>query len=165
MARGSAALGSKSFHERASALAAALAPIDASAPPRELVPDEAVVASMPQRFQSCTARPRNSPRGPANDSTSGEAGAERLSSRAMSPSTNVRLPSAARSAGSSVAATSPQPPSAHSATSQGPVSPAATAADIVIETLAADVSERGATRMDDKTSDASMEKRKKDGYF
>ncbi len=44
-------------------------------------------------------------------------------------------------------------------------SPAATAAEIVIETLAADVSERGATRMDDKTSDASMEKRKKDGYF
>ncbi|ABM33621.1 sulfate adenylyltransferase subunit CysD [Paracidovorax citrulli] len=44
-------------------------------------------------------------------------------------------------------------------------SDAATAADIVIETLAADVSERGATRMDDKTSDASMEKRKKDGYF
>ena len=29
----------------------------------------------------------------------------------------------------------------------------------------ADVSERGATRMDDKTSDASMEKRKKEGYF
>lgn len=44
-------------------------------------------------------------------------------------------------------------------------STAATAADIVIETLAADVSERGATRMDDKTSEASMEKRKKDGYF
>jgi sulfate adenylyltransferase subunit 2 len=44
-------------------------------------------------------------------------------------------------------------------------SSAATAADIVIETLAADVSERGATRMDDKTSEASMEKRKKDGYF
>lgn len=44
-------------------------------------------------------------------------------------------------------------------------SPAATAAEVVIETLAADVSERGATRMDDKTSDASMEKRKKDGYF
>ncbi len=42
---------------------------------------------------------------------------------------------------------------------------AATAAEIVIETLAADVSERGSTRMDDKTSDASMEKRKKDGYF
>jgi sulfate adenylyltransferase subunit 2 len=42
---------------------------------------------------------------------------------------------------------------------------ASTAADIVIETLAADVSERGATRMDDKTSEASMEKRKKDGYF
>ncbi|MDO8440320.1 MAG: sulfate adenylyltransferase subunit CysD [Polaromonas sp.] len=44
-------------------------------------------------------------------------------------------------------------------------SPATTAAQIVIETLAADVSERGATRMDDKTSDASMEKRKKEGYF
>lgn len=44
-------------------------------------------------------------------------------------------------------------------------STAATAADIVVETLAADVSERGATRMDDKTSEASMEKRKKDGYF
>jgi sulfate adenylyltransferase subunit 2 len=44
-------------------------------------------------------------------------------------------------------------------------STAATADDIVIETLAADVSERGATRMDDKTSEASMEKRKKDGYF
>jgi len=42
---------------------------------------------------------------------------------------------------------------------------AATPEDIVIETLAADVSERGATRMDDKTSEASMEKRKKDGYF
>ncbi|MDH0495367.1 sulfate adenylyltransferase subunit CysD [Comamonas aquatica] len=44
-------------------------------------------------------------------------------------------------------------------------STAATAAEIVIETLAAEVSERGATRMDDKTSEASMEKRKKDGYF
>lgn len=44
-------------------------------------------------------------------------------------------------------------------------STAATPQDIVIETLAAEVSERGATRMDDKTSDASMEKRKKDGYF
>jgi sulfate adenylyltransferase subunit 2 len=44
-------------------------------------------------------------------------------------------------------------------------SDAATAAEVVIETLAADVSERGATRMDDKTSEASMEKRKKDGYF
>ena len=42
---------------------------------------------------------------------------------------------------------------------------AATPAQIVIETLAADVSERGATRMDDKTSEASMEKRKKEGYF
>jgi sulfate adenylyltransferase subunit 2 len=42
---------------------------------------------------------------------------------------------------------------------------AASAADVVIETLTVDVSERGATRMDDKTSEASMEKRKKEGYF
>ena len=42
---------------------------------------------------------------------------------------------------------------------------AATPEAIVIETLAAEVSERGATRMDDQTSEASMEKRKKDGYF
>ena len=41
----------------------------------------------------------------------------------------------------------------------------ATPADIIVETLAASVSERGATRMDDQTSDASMEKRKRDGYF
>ena len=44
-------------------------------------------------------------------------------------------------------------------------SSAATPADIVRETLAAEVSERGATRMDDQTSEASMEKRKRDGYF
>ena len=44
-------------------------------------------------------------------------------------------------------------------------STAATPEAIVIETLAAEVSERGATRMDDQTSEASMEKRKKDGYF
>ena len=31
--------------------------------------------------------------------------------------------------------------------------------------LAADVSERGATRMDDKTSDASMESARSEGYF
>ncbi|MEY4506641.1 MAG: Sulfate adenylyltransferase subunit 2 [Pseudomonadota bacterium] len=42
---------------------------------------------------------------------------------------------------------------------------AATPEQVVIETLAADVSERGATRMDDQTSEASMEKRKQDGYF
>ena len=39
------------------------------------------------------------------------------------------------------------------------------AGDVVLETLSVDVSERGATRMDDMTSEASMEKRKKDGYF
>ena len=42
---------------------------------------------------------------------------------------------------------------------------AANAAEIVAETLTVTVSERGATRMDDRTSEASMERRKKDGYF
>ncbi len=44
-------------------------------------------------------------------------------------------------------------------------SDAGTAAEIVAETLTVTVSERGATRMDDRTSDASMERRKKEGYF
>jgi sulfate adenylyltransferase subunit 2 len=44
-------------------------------------------------------------------------------------------------------------------------SAASNAAEVVLETIRAQISERGATRMDDKTSDASMEKRKKDGYF
>jgi sulfate adenylyltransferase subunit 2 len=42
---------------------------------------------------------------------------------------------------------------------------AANATEIVAETLQVTVSERGATRMDDRTSDASMERRKKEGYF
>lgn len=44
-------------------------------------------------------------------------------------------------------------------------SDATNAVDIVGETLQVTVSERGATRMDDRTSDASMERRKKEGYF
>ncbi|WP_395142172.1 sulfate adenylyltransferase subunit CysD [Schlegelella aquatica] len=44
-------------------------------------------------------------------------------------------------------------------------SAAASPAEIVAETLTVTVSERGATRMDDRTSDASMERRKKEGYF
>jgi sulfate adenylyltransferase subunit 2 len=39
------------------------------------------------------------------------------------------------------------------------------AAEVVAETLQVTISERGATRMDDRTSDASMERRKKEGYF
>lgn len=39
------------------------------------------------------------------------------------------------------------------------------AQDIVEETALTQVSERGATRMDDQTSEASMERRKKEGYF
>ena len=42
---------------------------------------------------------------------------------------------------------------------------ARTTADIVGETLKVTVSERGATRMDDRTSEASMERRKREGYF
>lgn len=44
-------------------------------------------------------------------------------------------------------------------------SSAANAEQVITETIASDLSERGATRMDDKTSDASMERRKKEGYF
>ena len=36
---------------------------------------------------------------------------------------------------------------------------------IIKETASAQQTERGATRMDDQTSDASMERRKKEGYF
>jgi len=44
-------------------------------------------------------------------------------------------------------------------------STAATVDNIIAETAVTDVTERGATRMDDQTSEASMEKRKKQGYF
>ena len=36
---------------------------------------------------------------------------------------------------------------------------------IIAETVTSTLTERGATRMDDQTSDASMERRKKEGYF
>src|SRR6185503_12605534 len=42
---------------------------------------------------------------------------------------------------------------------------ASNAEEIILETAATTVTERGATRMDDQTSDASMERRKKEGYF
>jgi len=44
-------------------------------------------------------------------------------------------------------------------------SDAGTVADIVLETATTTITERGATRLDDQTSDASMEQRKKEGYF
>jgi sulfate adenylyltransferase subunit 2 len=44
-------------------------------------------------------------------------------------------------------------------------STAATPAEIIAETAVTEITERGATRMDDQTSEASMEKRKKEGYF
>ena len=37
--------------------------------------------------------------------------------------------------------------------------------DIIAETAVAKITERGATRMDDQTNEASMERRKKEGYF
>ncbi|HZV62222.1 MAG TPA: sulfate adenylyltransferase subunit CysD [Methylophilaceae bacterium] len=40
-----------------------------------------------------------------------------------------------------------------------------TVTKIVIETASTTITERGATRLDDQTSDASMEQRKKEGYF
>jgi sulfate adenylyltransferase subunit 2 len=44
-------------------------------------------------------------------------------------------------------------------------STAATVEEIVAETIDATLTERGATRMDDQTSEASMERRKREGYF
>lgn len=45
------------------------------------------------------------------------------------------------------------------------LSTAASVQDIIAETALATITERGATRMDDQTSEASMEHRKKQGYF
>jgi len=36
---------------------------------------------------------------------------------------------------------------------------------IILETASTTITERGATRLDDQTSEASMEQRKKEGYF
>ncbi len=44
-------------------------------------------------------------------------------------------------------------------------SDADTVEKIIVETTLATITERGATRMDDQTSDASMELRKREGYF
>jgi len=44
-------------------------------------------------------------------------------------------------------------------------STASTAEEIIAETAITRITERGATRMDDQTSEASMELRKKEGYF
>jgi sulfate adenylyltransferase subunit 2 len=44
-------------------------------------------------------------------------------------------------------------------------SEAATVDDIIGETAVEEITERGATRMDDQTSEASMERRKREGYF
>jgi sulfate adenylyltransferase subunit 2 len=44
-------------------------------------------------------------------------------------------------------------------------SPARTVEEIILETGATRITERGATRMDDQTSEAAMELRKKEGYF
>jgi sulfate adenylyltransferase subunit 2 len=51
-------------------------------------------------------------------------------------------------------------------TCTAPVESTATTLDeIVAETAVTTITERGATRLDDQTSDASMEQRKKEGYF
>jgi sulfate adenylyltransferase subunit 2 len=44
-------------------------------------------------------------------------------------------------------------------------SDADTVEKILAETATTTITERGATRMDDQTSEASMEQRKKEGYF
>jgi len=51
-------------------------------------------------------------------------------------------------------------------TCTAPVASEARTVDAIIaETVATAITERGATRLDDQTSDASMELRKKEGYF
>lgn len=45
------------------------------------------------------------------------------------------------------------------------LSTAVTVQEIIEETATTTITERGATRLDDQTSDASMEQRKKEGYF
>lgn len=45
------------------------------------------------------------------------------------------------------------------------LSDAADAASVIDETAVTAITERGATRMDDRTSEASMERRKREGYF
>jgi sulfate adenylyltransferase subunit 2 len=42
---------------------------------------------------------------------------------------------------------------------------ARTAAEVIAETAASEVTERGATRLDDHASESSMERRKREGYF
>jgi sulfate adenylyltransferase subunit 2 len=44
-------------------------------------------------------------------------------------------------------------------------SAASSAEDIVIEVAASRLTERGATRADDRVSEAAMEDRKREGYF
>ncbi|MGH8518809.1 MAG: sulfate adenylyltransferase subunit CysD, partial [Panacagrimonas sp.] len=44
-------------------------------------------------------------------------------------------------------------------------SQASSTEEVIAETRTATLTERGATRMDDQTSEASMERRKKEGYF
>ncbi|MBS0590270.1 MAG: sulfate adenylyltransferase small subunit, partial [Proteobacteria bacterium] len=44
-------------------------------------------------------------------------------------------------------------------------SEAETVQDVIAETALCTITERGATRMDDQANEASMERRKKQGYF
>jgi sulfate adenylyltransferase subunit 2 len=42
---------------------------------------------------------------------------------------------------------------------------ATSAAEVVVEVAASEITERGATRADDRASEAAMEDRKREGYF
>jgi sulfate adenylyltransferase subunit 2 len=44
-------------------------------------------------------------------------------------------------------------------------SDATTPADVIVEVAASELTERGATRADDRVSEAAMEDRKREGYF
>jgi sulfate adenylyltransferase subunit 2 len=45
------------------------------------------------------------------------------------------------------------------------VSSARTSAEVIAETAVTRITERGATRADDRTAEAAMEDRKREGYF
>ena len=62
-------------------------------------------------------------------------------------------------------AISAEPVSVITACTAPVASDAATIDAIIAETAATTITERGATRLDDQTNDASMELRKKEGYF
>ena len=75
------------------------------------------------------------------------------------------FPAAVENLGSTVMITAPLSIASDISCTCPVASDAASVEAIIAETAVTQITERGATRMDDQTSEASMEKRKKAGYF